>query len=82
MVVNVLLPAYAIVLPHGQEQCQIPICNQKCLYGDRCVLPNKCSCCTEYSGVKCEKKIKNLQLASNNTALLKYQVRNIQNNMN
>ncbi|KAM9698223.1 LOW QUALITY PROTEIN: von Willebrand factor D and EGF domain-containing protein [Dama dama] len=64
------------------EQCQIPICDQKCLYEGRCVLPNICSCCTEHSGVKCEKKIKNLQLASNNAALLKYQVRDIQNNMN
>lgn len=33
------------------------VCNQKCLYGGSCILPNVCSCRPGYTGVNCRKKI-------------------------
>lgn len=42
---------------NGKNLCIAAICNQKCLHGGRCVLPNVCSCRDGYSGVKCEKKV-------------------------
>lgn len=53
---TLILPAYCLLL--CAFCCLSAQCEQKCLYGSRCVRPNVCACRSGFSGSFCSRRVR------------------------